>query len=72
MMTSYCILIVLSFKVRNIDNHIFSKKRSVTRRRYCDPIGRVDKGTKKSQIEYIMGHKRAASQLTFLKITESQ
>jgi len=50
----------------------FSKKRSVTRRQYCDPIGMVDKGTKKSQMEYIMGYKRMASQLAPLKITESQ
>ena len=40
------------------DNGIFSKKRSVTRY-YL--IGMVDKGTKKSQMEYIMGHKRGTS-----------
>jgi len=50
----------------------FSKKRSVTRRHYYDLIGIVDKGTKKSQMEYITGHMRAAPQLTPLKITESQ
>jgi len=49
----------------------FSKKRSVTRRHYCDPNKRsvtrrhycdpmTDNETKNSQMEYIMGHKRAA------------
>ena len=44
----------------------------MTRRHYCDPIEIVDKGTKKSQMEYIMGYKRAALQLAPLKIIESQ
>ena len=41
--------------------YFFSKKRSVTRRHYYDPIGMVDKRTKKSQVEYIMRHKRGTS-----------
>jgi len=38
------------------------------RRHYCDLRGMVDK---KSQMKYIMGHKRAAPQLVPCKITES-